>query len=287
MRALITGATRGIGEAIARRLATEGWTVVVHGRSAQSVDGARRRIAAAVPGADLVAAPADLSLLREVDRLAAALDPLPDVVVSNAAAVLPPGVRTDEGLPAILATNHLAPWHLLRTLAERRPGAARFVVVAASPAWLRRAPVDLDDLEARDERALGPVPSLRPFVAYGRTKNMNVMTAYELARRAAGAGPTINAAHPGIIRDTGLGRRDTGAMRALAAVLNRFVPGPDAGADTPSWLAASDAVARLSGQFWVQRRAVHTAPHTLDVERCGRLWEESERLVGRALARTA
>lgn len=286
MRVLVTGATRGIGEAVARSLARQGWTVAVGGRGPSSVDDARRRIEVAVPGADLAAAPADLALLREVDRLATSLDPLPDAVVANAAVSVPPAVRTDEGLPLVLATNHLAPWHLLRTLAARLGSApARLVLVAASPTALRRAPVDLDDLEARDERALGPLPSLRPFVAYGRTKNMNVMTAYALAGRLAGSGVTVNAAHPGVIRDTGLGRHATGATRALAAVLDPFVPGPAAGADTPAWLVISPDVAGVTGRCWVRRRPAATAEHTTDPDRCERPWAESERLVDAALAR--
>ncbi len=124
------------------------------------------------------------------------------------------------------------------------------MVVGASPNALRRVPVDLDDLGFENERGLGPVPSFRPFAAYGRTKNMNVMFVYGLARRLEGTNITVNGAHPGIIKGTGLGR---GASRGLLGI---------------------------SGRFFVQRRQVTTAPHTTDIPRCDRLWDESARLVG-------
>jgi NAD(P)-dependent dehydrogenase (short-subunit alcohol dehydrogenase family) len=289
-RAVVTGATNGIGEAIARHLAAEGMTVVLVGRSDQRLHQAHQRILAAVPDAELLLERADLSLLGEVRELAKRLaeQPPPDVVVSNAAVIAELGDRTAEGLQRTLATNHLAPYLLLRSLVEpigQRP--ARFVVVGASPTGLRRAPVDLDDLGFQAGRGLGPLPSFRPFVAYARTKNMNAMFVYALARRLEGTNITVNGAHPGIIQRTGLGQGTArGALRIFSAVLalSPSRPGPDTGADTPVWLATAPEVDGISGRFFVDRRQVATAPHTTDLARCDRLWDESARLVGLASA---
>lgn len=281
MRAVVTGSTGGIGEAIARRIAHAGVSTVLIGRSRERVDGARRRIAAAVPDADLSAEIADLSLMAQVGALGERLDPLPDVVVSNAAVVAPLDARTAEGLQLTFATNHLAPYLLLRTLTERiGDGRARFVIVGAAPRALARVPVDLDDLQFRDARGLGRPPSFRPFVAYGRTKNMNAMFGYALARRLAGTGITVNGGHPGIVRQTGLGRHASGAFRVFTTVLNPFVPGVDHGADNPAWLATASEVEGVTGRYFVHRKEVRTAPHTTDVARQDRLWAESARLVG-------
>lgn len=65
MRAAITGATGGIGEAVVRRLAAAGHSVVLIGRNRERVDQARTRNAAAVPDADLHGEHADLSLLGD------------------------------------------------------------------------------------------------------------------------------------------------------------------------------------------------------------------------------
>jgi NAD(P)-dependent dehydrogenase (short-subunit alcohol dehydrogenase family) len=274
-RAVVTGATSGIGEAIARRLAAQ-MTVVLVGRSQDRLDQARRRIQATVPDADLQTELADLSLLKDVRALADRLDPRPDVVVSNAAVVTDIHDTTSEGIQRTLATNHLAPYLLMRSLIEpSRP--ARFVVVGASPQALARVPVDLDDLAS--VTGLGRVSSVQPFAAYGRTKNMNAMFVYALARRLNGTAMTVNGAHPGIIRSN-LGRDAKGALKVADFVLNRFVPGPEVGADTPAWLASAPEVDGVTGRFFVKRKQVTTAPHTTDQARCDRLWDESARLVG-------
>lgn len=268
------------------RLAGEGMSVVLVGREWPRLRAARERIRAAVPNADLALQRADLAQLGQVRALAERLIAahLPDVLVSNAAVVTALGRRTVEGLPRVLVVNHLAPYVLLRLLAEALGGRrARFVVVGADPTSLARAPVDLDDLLLAHPERLGEPVELRPFRAYGRTKNMNTMFVFALARRLAGTRITVNGAHPGIIGGTGLASELPG-LAALVAETYRLdpnvLPGPDTGADTPAWLATSPDVEGVSGRFFVGRKPVETAPHTTDVERCDRLWDESARLAG-------
>ncbi|MDQ7908042.1 SDR family NAD(P)-dependent oxidoreductase [Phytohabitans sp. ZYX-F-186] len=280
--AVVTGASGGIGERIAAGLARTGATVVLVARDRARLDLARERIRAAVPGADLEVEPVDLADLAEVRALADRLaDRAPSIVVSNAAVIAPLDDRTPDGFHRALVTNHLAPYLLLRRLAERPAGRPRrFVVVGASPRGLARVPVDFDDLNLEAGRGLGWPPSFRPFVAYARTKNMNAMFVYALASRLAGTGTTVNGAHPGIIKGGGLGREARGALKAFGALCGLFSAGPATGADTPLWLATSTAVEGVTGRFFVKRRAVRTAPHTTAPERVERLWRESARLVG-------
>ncbi|TQM09736.1 SDR family NAD(P)-dependent oxidoreductase [Pseudonocardia kunmingensis] len=291
MRTIVTGATNGIGEAIARRLAAEGHTVVLVGRVDARLEAAHDRITAAVPGADLVLERADFALLDEVRALADRLvaGPPPDAVISNAALVAPLDRRTPDGLPRVVAVNHLAPYLLLRRLTEACRGRrARFVVVGADPVGLARMPVDLEDLVFDHPERLGEPAALRPFVAYAHTKNMNMMFLSALARRLAGTGITVTGAHPGIIGGTGLGDEAPGVAEVVAelVVAQRYrldpatLPGPDAGADTPAWLATAPEVEGVTGRFFVERAAVDTAPHTTDPARTDRLWDASAALVG-------
>jgi NAD(P)-dependent dehydrogenase (short-subunit alcohol dehydrogenase family) len=300
MRAVVTGATNGIGEAIARRLASEGLTVTIVGRSDERLQAAGGRIESAVPGADLVLERADLAELAQVRDLAERLlaGPHPDAVISNAALVTPLDRMTSDGLPRVLAVNHLAPYLLLRILAAALDR-ARLIVVGANPVSAGRRPVDLDDLTFTHPERLGEPAELRPFLAYGRTKAMNAMFVFEFARRLAGSSITVNCVHPGVIAGTGLGDEVPGIDVLVRQAVRDGVlrpgppprgrgapqfsgsenpPGPDVGADTPAWLATAPGVEGVTGRFFVDREPVETAPHLTDLARCERLWSESARL---------
>jgi NAD(P)-dependent dehydrogenase (short-subunit alcohol dehydrogenase family) len=85
--ALVTGGTRGIGYAIASRLARDGFAVVISGRSGKSVSSAVERLQGAVPGSRFAGHPADArsesdqeALVGFVERSHGRLD----VLVNNA-----------------------------------------------------------------------------------------------------------------------------------------------------------------------------------------------------------
>ena len=67
-RALVTGSSSGIGEAIARTLAAQGAAVVVHGRSAERARRVADEINRGGPGRAVVAL-GDLSRQDEADRV--------------------------------------------------------------------------------------------------------------------------------------------------------------------------------------------------------------------------
>lgn len=83
--ALVTGASRGIGPVIARRLARAGYAVALTARSATEIGALEAEIRAG--GATAVAVPADLTDETELDRLVDAVEAklgAIDVVVNNA-----------------------------------------------------------------------------------------------------------------------------------------------------------------------------------------------------------
>jgi NAD(P)-dependent dehydrogenase (short-subunit alcohol dehydrogenase family) len=79
--ALVTGATSGIGRAVALQLAEDGWNVIVHGRSAERGVAVVDEIRAAGGTARFVSA--DLSDLKELRALAGSVGAV-DLLVNNA-----------------------------------------------------------------------------------------------------------------------------------------------------------------------------------------------------------
>ena len=82
LRALVTGSTKGIGFAVAQKLAASSAEVVVNGRKAADVEAAIAKIHAAVAGAKLVAAPGDAATASGVAAIIAAAGDV-DILVNN------------------------------------------------------------------------------------------------------------------------------------------------------------------------------------------------------------
>jgi NAD(P)-dependent dehydrogenase (short-subunit alcohol dehydrogenase family) len=140
--ALITGATSGIGAAIALRLSADGFAVVIHSRS--SAEAGRAMVAEMENAIYLQADLADeAARIRLIDQAVARWGRL-DVLVNNAgiSRVIPHGdlaAATPVIWRELHEVNVIAPWHLI-TLAEphlRRGDASPCVVNIASHASVR------------------------------------------------------------------------------------------------------------------------------------------------------
>ena len=134
--ALVTGASRGLGRALATALAADGWNVVVDGRDAAALDAARARIDAAGPG-EVVALTGDIDdPIHVAGLVGAAVDQgrfglLVNNVGTLGPSPLPPVTRLrPDDLERTLRTNVVAPLRLSRPPSpppQRRRGPQRHV----------------------------------------------------------------------------------------------------------------------------------------------------------------
>lgn len=173
--AVVTGAGRGVGAAVAAELSRRGAHVGVLARSADEV----RRTAAAVGGTPLIADVAD------ADRLTSVLQSFgeADIVVANAGVVWPLGMFTG---------TDVAEWE--QAVAINLFGAVR-VVHAMVPGMVRRG---WGRIATISSGAAQP-PGMHSANAYSTSKAALDMFTLHLARELDGSGVTANAVRPGVV----------------------------------------------------------------------------------------
>lgn len=276
---LVTGATSGVGEAIATQLCERGARVLIGARTTERGEAAADRIRSRADDADLHVVSADLSLMREVRSLAYhVMDTTPrlDGLILNAAEARRDLVLTDEGIETNFATNHLAGFLLTHLLLPHLRSAAPSRVVAISSAV--HTQVRMVDLSSVVTGA-----PLTPD-SYRTSKLLNVLFVRELARRVGGKGITANAADPGFVR-TNLGRHAIGGRRMLHAATRPMQSSPERAAATPVYLATSDEVAGVTGGYYANRHLLEVSGLAANEKLARRLWSVSaQALVSRRLA---
>jgi NAD(P)-dependent dehydrogenase (short-subunit alcohol dehydrogenase family) len=276
---LVTGATSGVGEAIATQLSERGAQVLIGARTTERGEAAADRIRSQVPDAGLQVVAADLSLMREVRSLAyQVMDSTPrlDGLILNAAEARSDLVLTDEGIETNFATNHLAGFlltHLLLPLL-RSSAPARVIVISSSV----HSQVRMVDLNSVVTGA-----PLTPD-SYKTSKLLNILFVHELARRLEGTGITANAADPGFVR-TNLGRHVAGGRRVMLMLTRPMQTSPDQAATTPVYLATSSEVAKVTGAYYSDGHQREVSDLANNPKLARRLWAVSaQALVNRGLA---
>ncbi|QIQ06074.1 SDR family oxidoreductase [Streptomyces liangshanensis] len=291
--AVVTGASDGVGRALAGRLALAGAEVLLAVRNPDKGAAAVARIRAAVPGAVVSVGVLDLASLASVADFAKRLNQAGravDLLVNNAG-VMAPATRhtTADGHELQLGTNHLGHFALTaQILPLLRAGRARVTTLTSSAA--RSGRINWDDLQS--ERKYAPVG------AYGQSKLANLLFALELDRRSTAGewGISSNAAHPGTTLTNlyasgpNLGRARPSPYEAIMTRLSRLgvlVHGVDAGM-LPVLYAATGQGARGGGFYGPDGFGQFTGrPTELSVYKAARsevaasrLWGVSERLTG-------
>jgi NAD(P)-dependent dehydrogenase (short-subunit alcohol dehydrogenase family) len=271
---LITGATGGIGQAAALALANLGARVVIVGRDPHRTAAAAADIQqeSANPGVEALIG--DLSLRADVQKVAREYrqryDRL-DVLINNAGAMFMRRQLSADGIEMTLALNHLAYFSLTYQLLDLLKASAPARIVNVGSSSHRIARLDFDELI--------PEKGYHGLLAYARTKLMNVVFTYELARRLESSGVTANCLHPGLV-GTRLGQNNNGLYRPAFALYQRVALSPTKGAETLVYLASSPEVEGVSGRYFVRKSAARSSPDSYDPQAGRRLWDLSLKLSG-------
>jgi len=233
---LITGASSGIGKEAAVGLAALGAHVVLVARDRKRGEAAVAEIQSrsARQAVDLMLA--DLSSQQSIRELAAAFKasyPRLDVLVNNAGLIISPRQLTGDGIEQTFALNHLGYFLLTNLLLEHLKASAPARIINVASEAQRGGILDFGDLQGAKRYS--------SFRAYSQSKLANIVFTYELAKRLAGTGVTVNAVHPGAVA-TNFGASALGGVNWVVTLAKPFMLTAAQGADTLVYLAASPVV---------------------------------------------
>lgn len=240
--AVVTGATGGMGQVIARALARSGATVITVARDPRRAEELRRQIDHESTGRRLEIIQGDLSLREDVCTAAQMITDRHksvDLLLNNAGAHFPSRQLSADGIELHIAVDYLAGFGMTSMLAGAlRRGRGRVVNVASdslndtrriklSP---RPRPVTLDTSQLHDVHALNPAAGFAPFEAYARAKLLTVIAGYDFAQRLAGDGITVNSVHPGIVATGIVDDLTPSLLRPVRGLIRRSLRTPEQGA---------------------------------------------------------
>ncbi|WP_214410890.1 glucose 1-dehydrogenase [Sphaerisporangium fuscum] len=235
--ALVTGGSRGIGRAIARRLAADGATVALtYARDTAAAEETVRHIEK--DGGRALALHAELGRHGDAAALWEAFDAATgnarvDIVVNNAGIGRSAdiAVLTEEEFDEVFAVNVRAPFFIVQHALSRLNDGGRIINISSGAARL----------------------AMPEIIAYGSTKGALDTFTLNLAKQLGPRGITVNSVAPGII-DTDVnagwlrGNAEAWERASSLSALGR-VGTPEDVADVVAFLASDDA-------RWVTGRVV-------------------------------
>lgn len=145
-RAVITGASQGIGRAIALKFGSEGFDLVLNSRSSDDLNRLKEELISSNPDISVETVPADLSTkegVEEIVNVCQMMGGAIDVLVNNAGIFLPGDVLTEEDgrMEQMMAINFYSAYHLTRGLLTSLQRSDRsYIINMCSVAGLKAYP---------------------------------------------------------------------------------------------------------------------------------------------------
>jgi len=271
--AVITGATSGIGQAAALRMAELGARIVIVARDTEKAELTKNLISNATGNEDIGIYEADTGIIQQVYRLVDNLnqnEPRIDILVNNAGALFNEREFTEEGLERTFATDLLGPFTLTQGLIPKLKASSPSRIINVSSGGMYTQKIRVDDFQFWNE-------SFDGVKAYARAKRGLVILSEIWADQLKDFNVIVHSMHPGWVRTPGIER----SLPRFYELTDRVLRTPEQGADTIVWLAAAPEAFKTTGKFWLDRtlHLTHVFPNTRETEEERRvLWQELSRL---------
>lgn len=248
---IVTGASDGIGRALAERCARAQAHVVMVGRNEAKTRHAASVIMNRTGSRTVTVEIADLLFLEEQHALGERLRERHASVfalVNNAGALFLDREETRDGLERTFALNHVAYVTLaLRLLPSllAQPGhePARIINIASRAHVGAR--LNMSDLQYSK--------GYSGWLSYGQSKLANILFTRALSARLDARRITVHAVHPGLVASRFAANNGVFG-RLQRKLMDVFSVSSMAGSDTAAWLQGSSEGATTSGGYWVRRK---------------------------------
>jgi len=271
---LITGANSGIGKATAIELAANGYQVVFIARNIQKAQEVKNEIISSSGNKYVDFIIGDLLSLTEVRKSAELFmekyQKL-DILINNAGVCLPERKITPDGFEHMFQINHLSHFLLTHKLLDLLKMSDEPRIINVSSAGYKAGKFDPENLQG--EKKFGS------FTTYCDTKLLNILFTFELAERLKGTGITVNALHPGVVRTNFAGELK-GVFGLLNNMFKPFLISPKKGAATSVYLALSEEVKNISGNYFEKCKTVVPKNEYINSANQKLLWDRSMQFSG-------
>ncbi|XP_041829770.1 retinol dehydrogenase 13-like isoform X1 [Melanotaenia boesemani] len=277
---VITGANTGIGKETAQELAERGGRIIMGCRNMEKCEAAAKEIRGNTLNPHVYAHHLDLASIKSIREFAERIkqeEERVDILINNAGVMRCPAWKTEDGFDMQFGVNHLGHFLLTNLLLEKLKESAPSRVINLTSLAHIIGKIDFEDLNWEKKK-------FDTKQAYCQSKLANVLFTRELAKRLQGTGVTVNAVHPGVVatelgRHTGL-HQSQFSNSVLSPFFSLLVKSPQLGAQPSIYLAVSEEMEGVTGQYYDVMTEKEPAPQALDDETARRLWQVSSRLVG-------
>ncbi len=265
---MITGATDGLGKLAAKRFASRGATLLIHGRNKSKGEDTIAEIKKATGNDKLEYYNADLASLDEVRAMAYSVLSKHDalhLLINNAGlGGGPKGSHKRElshdGIELRFQVNYLSHFLLTYTLLPIIKEAAPSRIINVSSVGQQ----ELDFSDIMFEK------NYESFRAYRQSKLAQIMFTIDLAQELEGAGVVVNSLHPATLMNTNMVYEFFGSTMSSV----------EEGADALEYVATSRETGNVTGKYFDQKRKAKANAQAYDHEARQRLREISFRLAG-------